>query len=93
MLGILRMLCEQYSGSYFKGNVTINDKDLYEHALADYQKAGKTLSYEEMHKMLYKLKQKRCIRIDWEFIGEDIYHAKVGENVCHIKLLKNSMNY
>lgn len=93
MLGTLRMLCEQASGSYFKGNVTINDKDLYERVVADYEKVGKSLSYEEMMKMLFNLKRKRCIRLDCEFIGEDIYHVKEGETVYSIKLLKNSMNY
>lgn len=93
MLGTLRMLCEQASGSYFHGEVTINDKDLYERALVSYQKVGKDLSYEEMMKMIFNLKRKRCIRLDCKFIGEDIYHAKVGDTVYHIKLLKNSMNY
>lgn len=84
MLGTLRMLCEQASGSYFNGNVTINDNDLYERVLSDYEEVGKSLSYDQMKKMLFNLKRKRCIRLESDFIGEDIYH---------IKLLKNSMNY
>lgn len=93
MLGTLRMLCEHASGSYFKGNVTINDKDLHERLLAEYAKVGKSVSYEEMMKMLFNLKRKRCIRLECKFVGEDIYHAKEGDTVYTIKLLKNSMNY
>ena len=83
MLNVIRYLCSEAGTSVVNGEVTINDKDLHDHF--------PELPFWLMNQELFKLKRSRCVRLDSEFIGDDIYHIKEGDTVYHIKLLKNSI--
>lgn len=87
MLNIIRCLVHDECGSVISGEITINDKDLFEHC----EKQLPNMTLDEIKNSFYKLKRSRCIRVDAKFIGEDIYHAELGDTVYRIKLLKNSI--
>lgn len=83
MLNVIRNLVHDECGSVISGEITINDRDLHAHL--------PKLSFWEFNQTLFKLKRSKCIRLDSEFIGDDIYHIKEGDTVYHIKLLKNNI--